>query len=67
VAAAFGAADVTIEITFRERPTGKRYALYRIAGNLVWHGMPLRTAERALRDGHVPAGKFKGALAVAIA
>jgi hypothetical protein len=57
----------TIEIKIKTQANGKRMALYRTQGAMskFWHMMPVREAEKALRDGKVSIGFVVDAPAVA--
>lgn len=62
------AMNTAIEIKIKTNASGKRMALYRRQGGLskFWHMMPVRQAEKALRDGKVSIGFAVDAPAVAV-
>jgi hypothetical protein len=59
--------DRPLEIKIKACANGKRIALYRTQGSAstFWHYMPVRQAEKALRDGKVSIGFAVDAKAVA--
>lgn len=62
-----GITERTIEIRIKHQRNGSRIAFYRVAGSLssFWHSMPVRQAEKALREGRVSIGLTTNAPAVA--
>lgn len=58
-----------IEIKIKAGTNGKRFALYRTAGatSKFWNFMPVRQAEKALKDGKVSIGFSVDVPAVAAA